>query len=105
AICHGASYELTTGLNPAAYTFSWTKNGNAIAGATGASITVTQPGTYGVTYSPLVNVCQAFTDLIEIEYLPAFITPNPNDIFKCDTGAASYQYNLDVNSAVISGGN
>ncbi len=104
ALCNGTPYELSTGLNSANYTFSWTKNGVAIAGQTGPSITVTQPGTYGVTYSPLVNVCQAFTDLIEIEYLPAFSPPNPINIYKCDIGASSYTYNLESNTAVITQG-
>ncbi len=104
AICNGTPYELTTGLNAANYTFSWTKNGVALPGQTGASIMVTQPGTYGVTYSPTVNVCQAFTDIIEIEFLPAFNPTNPNNIYRCDVSATSYMYNLEVNTPIITGG-
>ena len=104
AICNNTPYELTTGLDAANYNFSWTRNGSAIAGASGSSITVTQPGTYGVTYSPLVNVCQAFTDLIEIEFLSPFVTPNPINITKCDIGAATYTYDLGINTPIITGG-
>ena len=104
ALCNGTPYELSTGLNAANYTFSWTKNGVAIAGETGPSIMVTQAGTYGVTYSPTINICQAFTDLIEIEFLPAVSTPMPQNIYKCDIGAASYTYNLASNTTIITGG-
>lgn len=103
AICNATPYELSTGLSTDNYTFSWTRNGATITGATGASIMVTQPGTYGVTYSPLVNICQAYTDLIEIEFLPAITSPDPNNLYKCDIGAATYNYDLSLNTTVITG--
>ncbi|RZJ33082.1 MAG: adhesin, partial [Flavobacterium sp.] len=104
AICYGQTYTLSTGLNPAQYTFTWTKNNQPIAGATGPSINVTQPGTYGVTYTNIVDFCQPVTDNINIEYYPQIQTPNPINLYKCNMGAATYSYDLSVNTPIIKAG-
>ncbi|RZJ67112.1 MAG: T9SS type B sorting domain-containing protein [Flavobacterium sp.] len=103
AVCYGQSHTLDTGLPAANYTFSWTKGGSPIAG-NGPAINVTEPGTYAVTYANISNVCQATTDSITIEYYPQIITQNPTTLYKCDTGAASYSFNLALNTPVVSAG-
>lgn len=104
AVCYGDTFNLSTGLDPAQYTFVWTKNGVTISGATGPSINVTQPGTYGVTYTNTVNICQPVTDDIKIEYYPQIVTPAPKTLYKCNTGAASYTFDLSQNTPVVSAG-
>lgn len=104
AICFGQTYTLDTGLDPAQYTFTWTKNNAPIPGATGPSINVTQAANYGVTYTNIVDLCQPVTDNINIEYFPEITTPNPITLFRCDTGAASYTYDLSVNTPIVKNG-
>jgi gliding motility-associated-like protein len=104
AVCYGENYTLATGLDPAVYTFSWTKNGVTISGAAGPSINVTQPGNYGVTYTNTVDTCQPVTDNINIEYFPQIITPAPKTLYKCDTGAATYAFDLSKNTPIVSAG-
>ncbi|HEY0091435.1 MAG TPA: choice-of-anchor L domain-containing protein, partial [Flavobacterium sp.] len=104
AICQGGTYNLSTGLNPSSYTFSWTKDGVTIPGATGPSISVTQPGYYSVTYTNILNICQPVTDIINIEYYPQFTTPNPVPLYKCNTGAATYIYDLAYNTPIVTAG-
>ncbi len=103
AVCYGDTYVLDTGLNPAQYTFSWTKNGQPMA-ATTPSINVTQPGTYGVTYTNIVDTCQPVTDNIVIEYYPQIVTPNPINLYKCNMGAATYSYDLSQNTPIVKAG-
>ncbi len=104
AICFGETYTLNTGLSAAEYTFSWTRNGVAIAGANGPSINVTQAGNYAVTYTNVIDVCQPVTDVITIEFHPQFTTPNPITLYKCNTGAATYIYDLTINTPVVTEG-
>lgn len=104
ALCFGSSYTLSTDLNPANYTFSWKKNGVTIAGATGPTLNVTQPGVYSVTYTNITNTCQPVTDEISIEYYPEFVTPNPQPLYRCDSGAASYTFDLSYNTPIVTAG-
>ncbi len=104
AICSGASHVLNTSLDPATHTFKWTRNGQLIAGETGASLTITQAGTYGVTYVNVAEECQPVTDLITVQYFGVYATPAPNSLYKCDTGAATYEWNLALNTPVVSQG-
>lgn len=72
AICFGESHLLDTALNPADYTFVWTKNGTVIAGQNGPTLLVTSPGTYAVTYTKIIDGCLPETDSIKVEYYPTF---------------------------------
>lgn len=102
AICSGATFpDLNTGLDPSIYNFSWKKNGVTIPGQTNPNLTGVSAGTYTVTYTNYVNVCEPTVDIIKIESFPAIITGTPNDIYKCDSGLSSYQYNLALNSPVL----
>jgi gliding motility-associated-like protein len=104
ALCYGQPQTLTTGLNTANYSFVWKKDGTVLPGETGASLTINQPGTYSVSYSSIVNFCQPITDSIVIEYYPEIITPDPITIYKCDSGAATYNFNLDLNTPIVKSG-
>lgn len=98
ALCFGSTYTLNTGLSASAYTFSWKRNGIDLIGENGPSLTINQPGTYSVTYTNIVNTCQPVTDFINVEYLPQITSPNPINLSKCNTGATTYTYNLDLNT-------
>ncbi|HRN98932.1 MAG TPA: choice-of-anchor L domain-containing protein, partial [Flavobacterium sp.] len=67
ALCAGQSQVLSTGLSAATYSFSWTRNGAPLAGETGPSLTITTPGTYGVTYTNTIDNCQPVTDFVVVE--------------------------------------
>jgi len=86
SLCFGATHTLQTGLNPADYSFSWKRNGTVLAGETGNSLVITQPGTYVVTYSNNAFPCQTISDEIVVQYQPQFTTPNPKNIYRCDSG-------------------
>lgn len=101
AICEGQSHVLATGLNPAEYSMSWTRNGSAVAGATGPSLTITQPGTYGITYTKLIGNCPPVTDYITVEYYPAYQVPNPQKLYRC--GSGSLWFNLALNTPIMAG--
>lgn len=104
AICFGGSHILDTTLNPADYTFVWTKNGTVIAGQVNSTLTVTSPGTYSVIYTKILNGCQPESDSIKIEYYPVFQIPNPKKISRCDTGATTYDFDLYQNNPVVTTG-
>jgi gliding motility-associated-like protein len=104
AVCYGETQVLSTDLDPADYTFVWTKNGTTISGANGPSLNVTQPGTYGVTYTNIVDLCQPVTDNIIIQFNPQITTPNPKDLYKCNVGAATYNFDLSINTVIIKTG-
>jgi gliding motility-associated-like protein len=104
ALCFGSTHQLTSNLNPANYTFSWTKDGITIPGETGANLSITQPGIYGLTYQKTINGCQPVTDFITVEYLPEILAHSPNNIYKCDLGSATYSYDLSANTAVVIAG-
>jgi len=104
ALCFGQTHILNSNLNPATYNFSWTKDGVVIPGATGASLSVTQPGVYGVTYQKNSNGCQPITDYVTIEYMPEILGGTPIDIYKCTTGSTTYSYDLSVNTPIVKAG-
>ncbi len=104
ALCYGSTKTLTTGLSTADYTFVWKKNGDVLPSETNSSLVINQPGTYTVTYTNLSNFCQPITDNIVVEYYPEIVTANPTTIYRCDSGAATYNYNLDINTPVVKAG-
>ncbi|WNM18967.1 T9SS type B sorting domain-containing protein [Flavobacterium capsici] len=104
AICYGSTHLLETGLNPSEYTFVWKKNGVVINGQTEPSLNVTQTGTYSVTYTSIFSSCEPFTDEVLIEFYPQISSPNPNNLYKCDIGAASYTFDLSANTTRVKQG-
>lgn len=105
AICHNQEFTLRTGLNPGDYSFSWTRNGAPVVGANGPELTIRTPGNYVVTYRSLVLPCDTpITDYIIVEYYPALATPNPSNLYKCNTGEALHEFNLAYNTAILLAG-
>lgn len=102
AICVGETApDLKTNLDPSIYSFQWKKGNSILIGETGPTLSGVTAGTYSVTYTNFINVCQPITDTILIENYPAIRSGNSNDIYKCDTGQARYDYNLDKNTATL----
>ena len=104
ALCFGASHTLTTGLNSTNYSFVWKKGESTLSGETGPNLTVTEAGTYTVTYTNLFSTCAPISDSIIIEYYPEINAPTPNTLYKCDMGLATYTYNLAQNTPVVTQG-
>lgn len=95
-ICTGDSVQLDTNLDNT-FAFTWYENGNPIPGETNPSYTVTQAGTYSVEAvrgSCLITDTIVFTDLA---------VTNPQDLLTCNTGAASYNFNLTTNDEIALG--
>ena len=83
ALCSGSSYTIESGLDPATYTFSWTFNGNPVPNETGANLTITEQGIYGIAAQYTNTTCAA-TDTITIEYYPAVTIGTPNNLIACN---------------------
>lgn len=104
APCFGETYVLNSNLNPSNYTFSWTKDGVTISGETSANLNISEPGTYGITYTNIISGCQPVSDVVNIVYQDQIVAGTPNDLYRCDTGAATYTYNLSINTPVVIAG-
>ena len=100
AICDNGNYLLSSGLNPLVYSFEWTLNGTPIGGNT-PNLLVTQPGVYGLTYTIIATSCPVTTDFITIEFYNPIVTPNPLDLYKCNSGLASYTFDLSINTPIV----
>ncbi len=103
AICQNQSYTLDTELDPSEYSFVWTKDGATITNQNGPAITITQPGTYGVTYTNIFGSCQPVTDYINIEYYAPYATPSPMTLYRCGING-TYQFDLSLNTTIITSG-
>lgn len=90
-ICSGDSYILNTGLG-AIYSHQWFLNNNPISGANSATYEVTQPGVYKVRITK--DNC-FIEDTITFSNLAVSA---PQNLVECNTGAASYSYNLAQNN-------
>ena len=104
AVCFNQTTLLDSGLNPLNYSFIWKKNGVELVGETGPTLLVSDSGNYELTYLNTTTPCQSVTDAIVVEFLTSFTTNDPKDIYKCNTGASSYTYDLSKNSILINAG-
>lgn len=104
ALCPGESYTIDSELNATDYTLSWKKDGVTIPGETGATLVVNQAGTYELTYQKNVNGCVPIKDIVIIEYSEKAVTPDPIDLYKCNSSATSYNYDLAANTPLIKTG-
>ena len=95
-ICTGDTVQLDTNLDNT-FTYTWFENGNPIPGETNSTYTVTQAGTYtveAVRGTCLITDTIVFTDLA---------VTNPSNLLTCNTGAATYNFNLTTNNEVALG--
>ncbi|MBP6758991.1 MAG: choice-of-anchor L domain-containing protein, partial [Flavobacterium sp.] len=100
AICVNSSHTLVSGLDPAIYSFAWTFNGNPIGGNT-PNLTVSQPGIYGLTYTIIATNCPVTTDFINVEFYAPITTPDPVDLFQCNSGQANSTFDLAFNTPIV----
>lgn len=100
AVCNNGTHTITSGLNPAIYSFDWTFNGTPIGGDT-PDLIANQPGVYGLTYTIKSTGCAVTTDYINIEYYAPITTPDPLDLFKCNSGLPNFTFDLSFNTAIV----
>lgn len=86
AVCAGSSQVLAVGGAPAGSTYTWTLNGTPIPGATAATYTATQPGTYAVQVTVPGNSCPATAQVV-ITSLPSPTVQNAS-LSACANGSA-----------------
>ena len=104
AICIGNTHQLNTNLDPSNYSFIWKNGTTLISGETGPTLLVTQAGTYTVTYQNIFSNCAPVSDTVTIEYYPQISSPNPDNLYRCNNGASSYLFNLDLNTNKVKQG-
>ncbi|MDI9256709.1 choice-of-anchor L domain-containing protein [Flavobacterium sedimenticola] len=97
ALCAGTSYTISTGLDPALYTFTWTNGTNVIPNETGPNLTINQPGVYGVSVQYINTTCSS-SDSITIEYYDPFVPGTPNNLTACDNSGYAL-FDLSTNNA------
>lgn len=100
AVCNNENQVIRSGLSPAIYSFKWTFNGNPIGGNT-PDLTVNQPGIYGLTYTIISTGCEVTTDYINVEYYNPILTPDPVNLYKCNSGQTSFTYDLSFNTPIV----
>ena len=104
AKCPNTTHLLDTGLSATEYSFTWKRNGVLIPGQTSPSLTITQAGTYVATFTNLVTGCDPYSDEIKVEYYPVITSPNPINLYRCETGDTTFTYNLNLNTARVKQG-
>ncbi len=104
ALCVGSQYTIETGLDENAYTFVWKHGEDILVGETEPNLTISQAGTYSVTYQNMLGACSAVTNTITIEYTSQISTLTPYSLYRCNTGASSYTYNLASNTPILLSG-
>ncbi|WP_291131972.1 choice-of-anchor L domain-containing protein [Flavobacterium sp. UBA7682] len=102
ALCSGTSYTITSGLNPALYSFVWTNGVDIIPNETGPNLTITQPGVYGVTIQYTGTTCTS-SDSITIEYYDPIVPGTPNNLVVCNASGFA-QFDLGENNSAALGG-
>ncbi|MBF2707820.1 T9SS type B sorting domain-containing protein [Flavobacterium soyangense] len=102
AICNNKSQIIRSGLDPKIYSFKWTFNKNRIGGDT-PDLIVNQPGVYGLTYTIMSTPpCEVTTDYINVEYNKPIVTPDPVNLYKCDSaGQTGFTYDLSFNTPIV----
>lgn len=105
ALCKNNSHTLETGLSTSDYNFIWTQDGAIITGPNASSLDVFSAGTYTVTYNSIAFPCEnPTTDSIIVEFYPELVSPNPKNIYKCNTGQSAYDFDLSYNNSVLLNG-
>lgn len=89
-ICAGNTTILDTQLDNT-YTYQWFKDGNPVGGNT-STFTVNGPGTY------MVEITKGSCLLTDTIIFNDLTVTNPINLQTCNTGAASYTFNLTTNN-------
>lgn len=99
AVCYGDTKTLASGLDTELYTFVWQQDGTPIAGETGASLTVTEPGIYTLEAQYINSICIT-GDSITVEFYEQLQPGTPVNIAVCGT-AGTAVFDLTQNDAAI----
>lgn len=95
-ICTGDEVLLNTNLDNT-FTYTWYENGNPIPGETNSTYIVNHAGIY--TVEAVRGTC-TITDTIVFSDLAVTI---PSDLLTCNTGAATYNFDLTTNNEAALG--
>jgi gliding motility-associated-like protein len=95
-ICTGDEVLLNTNLDNT-FTYTWYENGNPIPGETNSTYTVNHAGIY--TVEAVRGTC-TITDTIVFSDLAV---STPTDLLTCNTGAATYNFDLTTNNEAALG--
>ncbi|MFY7987996.1 MAG: choice-of-anchor L domain-containing protein [Flavobacterium sp.] len=95
-ICSGDEVLLNTNLDNT-FTYTWYENGNPIPGETNATYTVNHAGIY--TVEAVRGTC-TITDTIVFSDLAV---TTPSDLLTCNTGVATYNFDLTTNNEIALG--
>ena len=91
-ICSGNPIQLNTQLDNT-YTYQWLQNGNPVGGNT-PSYTVNTPGIY------TVEVTKGSCFLTDTVVVNDLAVSTPINLQTCNTGAASYSFDLTINNEI-----
>jgi gliding motility-associated-like protein len=91
SICEGEQLTIETKLT-GNFAYSWSRNGVIIPGQTGATLLITQPGTYEVTAT--LSGC-VIKDEVVINQL---LINTPTNLVACYRGVPTYSFDLTQNS-------
>lgn len=99
----GSTYELTTNLSTANYSFVWSDASGVIAGETNDNYVATAPGNYSVLITDLVTNCSSSASATIVSSLPpASATTSDTSYFLSNqvvtvtvTPAGTYEYQMD----------
>ncbi|MCA0133833.1 PKD domain-containing protein, partial [Winogradskyella alexanderae] len=80
----------------------WEPNPTIVA-TNGNIITVAPPdaGTYTYTYTTVDDFGCTYSEDVSVEVLPELITDLPNNLVICDPGAPPYNFDLELNTPVV----
>ncbi|ALM50632.1 hypothetical protein AMR72_18145 [Flavobacterium psychrophilum] len=101
AVCYGAQKVLDTKLSNTYFNFVWSKDDVVIDGATAATYTVTEAGTYKVSATVITSGCTT-SDEIVIEFNENIATTvnAPADLTLCSSTTEA-SFNLSLNTTTI----
>ncbi|MHA3789513.1 choice-of-anchor J domain-containing protein [Flavobacterium hauense] len=103
AICSSASHTIESGLSPSVFTFKWYKDDVEIVGATAATLTVTQTGTYRLEAQVSGANCIAGDSVLIEFYAPVeSIVKAPENLVECSEDGTA-QFDLSSNDSIITG--
>jgi gliding motility-associated-like protein len=103
ALCDGASYAIKTNLSTDWVDFSWYKDGELLAGETGADLEVNQTGDYKVVAKyKAVAGCEA-EQQVRVEIYPKVseVVGKPSDIEYCVQSLTPHPIDLTQNEGAI----
>ncbi|CAN1551790.1 Gliding motility-associated, C-terminal domain [Flavobacteriaceae bacterium] len=97
-ICQGETSVLTSGILPP-FLVSWTLNGVVIIGENNTTLTVTQPGVYGVIGTLPNSGCRITDEIVIVNLALSAL----NDLTVCNSGQTNYSFDLTQNNLATLG--